>query len=85
MTFESMEPTGRDGFVDAPSFRRAKDVAQTYSHDPMGWLVISGPSGTGKTHLAAAIANRLIAGGRPAKFVSVPDLLDHMRATFDRD
>jgi DNA replication protein DnaC len=85
MTFESMEPTGRDGFVDAPSFRRAKDVAQTYSHDPMGWLIISGPSGTGKTHLAAAIANRLIADNRPAKFVSVPDLLDHMRATLDRD
>ncbi len=85
MTFESMEPAGRDGFVDPPSFRRARDAAQRYSHDPMGWLVISGPSGTGKTHIAAAIANRLVEDGRPVKFVSVPDLLDHMRATLDRD
>lgn len=85
MTFESMEPLGRDGFVDPPSFRRGKETAQTYSHDPMGWLVISGPSGTGKTHLAAAIANRLISDGKPVKFVSVPDLLDHMRATLDSD
>lgn len=85
MTFESMEPTGREGFVDPPSFRRARDAAQRYSHDPMGWLVISGPSGTGKTHIAAAIANRLVKDGRPVKFVSVPDLLDHMRSTLDRD
>ncbi len=85
MTFESMEPAGRDGFVDPPTFRRARDAAQRYSHDPMGWLVISGPSGTGKTHIAAAIANRLVNEGRPVKFVSVPDLLDHMRATLDRN
>lgn len=85
MTFESMEPAGRDGFVDPPSFRRARDAAQRYSHDPMGWLVISGPSGTGKTHIAAAIANRLVDEGRPVKFVSIPDLLDHMRSTLDRD
>ena len=85
MTFESMEPVGRDGFVDPPSFRRARDAAQRYSHDPMGWLIISGPSGTGKTHIAAAIANRLVEADRPVKFVSVPDLLDHMRATLDRD
>lgn len=85
MTFESMEPAGRDGFVDPPTFRRARDAAQRYSHDPMGWLVINGPSGTGKTHIAAAIANRLVEEGRPVKFVSVPDLLDHMRATLDRD
>lgn len=85
MTFESMEPAGREGFSDPSTFRRAKEAAQTYSHDPMGWLVIIGPSGTGKTHLAAAVANRLIADGKPAKFVSVPDLLDHMRATLDRN
>ncbi len=85
MTFESMEPTGRDGFADPASFRKARDAAQRYSHDPMGWLIISGPSGTGKTHIAAAIANRLVSDGRPVKFVSVPDLLDHMRATLDRN
>ena len=36
----------------------------------------------GKTHLAAAIANFRSAQGFPAMFVVVPDLLDHLRATF---
>ena len=41
-----------------------------------------GGYGGGKTHLAAAIANERLAHGEPAFFVVVPDLLDHLRATF---
>jgi DNA replication protein DnaC len=41
-----------------------------------------GVYGCGKTHLAAAIANARVAEGHPALFVVVPDLLDHLRATF---
>jgi DNA replication protein DnaC len=45
--------------------------------------VLSGPYGCGKTHLAAAIANHQVAVGRATPmFVVVPDLLDHLRATF---
>ncbi len=36
----------------------------------------------GKTHLAAAIANHRAQLGDPPLFVMVPDLLDHLRATF---
>ena len=39
--------------------------------------------GNGKTHLAAAIANQLSVKGEPVLFVVVPDLLDHLRATFN--
>jgi DNA replication protein DnaC len=53
-----------------------------YAGAPLGWLVLSGPSGTGKTHLAAAIANRQIELGHEVFFAVVPDLLDHLRATF---
>jgi len=42
-----------------------------------------GPSGCGKTHLAAAIANQRIHQGQSAFFVSVPDLLDYLRATYN--
>jgi len=35
------------------------------------------------SHLAAAIANHRVARGHPALFVVVPDLLDHLRATFN--
>ena len=57
-------------------------VAHEYAQDPQGWLVLVGPVGCGKTHLAAAIANHYLAlGGRPF-FVNVPELLDHLRSTF---
>ncbi|TET53246.1 MAG: AAA family ATPase, partial [Anaerolineales bacterium] len=47
-----------------------------------GWLLITGTYGCGKTHLAAAIGNARVTEGQPALFVSVPDLLDYLRATF---
>ena len=41
-----------------------------------------GPYGSGKTHLASAIANYRASQGFPVMFVVVPDMLDHLRATF---
>ena len=46
------------------------------------WLVLMGSHGTGKTHLAVAIANYRLDLGRSAIFIVVPDLLDRLRATF---
>jgi len=60
----------------------AFQMAQRYSENPDGWLVLMGPYGSGKTHLAAAIANYRASQGFPVMFVVVPDMLDHLRATF---
>jgi DNA replication protein DnaC len=57
-------------------------VCSAYAEDPRGWLVLIGPVGCGKTHLAAAIANRYIAVGGKPFFVNVPELLDHLRSTY---
>jgi len=57
--------------------------ATEFAEHPDGWLVLLGGVGTGKTHLAAAIGNRRLELGEPAIFVVVPDLLDHLRATFN--
>ncbi len=60
----------------------AAEQALRYADDPQGWLLLQGTYGTGKTHLAVAIANRRLELGEPVLFITVPDLLDHLRATF---
>jgi len=79
-TFETFQPDGRDERV--PGSADAYGKCQPYGEAPAGWLVLIGPYGCGKTHLAAAIANRQIELGNEVFFTVVPDLLDHLRATF---
>ncbi|GAB4578591.1 MAG: hypothetical protein Fur0022_13270 [Anaerolineales bacterium] len=70
---------------DQKSLEKAFYAAQKYAENPAGWLVLQGNYSTGKTHLAAAIANYRAGLGLPPLFVIVPDLLDHLRATFAPD
>ena len=64
------------------SLSKAFDTAREFAENPDGWLVLTGPYGCGKTHLAAAIANFRADKGYLPMFVVVPDLLDHLRSTF---
>ncbi len=64
------------------SLEKAFKAATSFAEKPRGWLVFTGPYGSGKTHLAAAIANYRAGLGDPPLFVMVPDLLDHLRAAF---
>lgn len=45
-------------------------------------LFIAGSYGTGKTHLAAAIANQLLRANRPVICMTMIDLLDRIRETY---
>ena len=82
-TFDSLDPAGRSQDPeDQRCFRQVCSDAQAFAEEPSGWLVLIGPSGCGKTHLAAAVAHRAIEVGHPAVFMVVPDLLDHLRASF---
>jgi DNA replication protein DnaC len=66
-----------------PGAQEAYNVALAYARNPDGrWLVLSGPVGCGKTHLAAAIANVCLNRGSLVIFSPVPDLLDYLRRTF---
>ena len=68
---------------DANNLRRAFEAANTFAENPAGWLVFNSIAhGNGKTHLGAAIANHLARKGDVVLFISVPDLLDHLRATY---
>jgi DNA replication protein DnaC len=85
-TFENLIPEGRSGDKRTQEqFARAFQAARDFAAAPEGWLVFSGPSGSGKTHLAAAIVNECISQGQPAFYITAPDLLDRMRASFDPD
>ncbi len=83
MTFDNFYPDGV-GLPEDKKFnlRRAYEASLDFAEQPEGWLLLSGAYGCGKTHLAAAIAHAAIQRGQPALFVVVPDLLDHLRATF---
>jgi len=56
--------------------------AREYAEMPEGWLLFQGNYGSGKTHLAIAIANHRLAQGDDVLFMTTPDLLDHLRATY---
>ena len=77
--------------LNAHAFKIAKGYADNFKalqSDPAGQekngLLITGPMGTGKTHLAAAIANQLMAHGVPVVFATMIDLLAKIKASFER-
>ena len=85
-TFDTLLSRGRSSRSDTQErYSQAVQAAERFAERPEGWLVISGVPGCGKTHLAAAIANRSIERGTPALFLSVADLLDHLRASYDEE
>ena len=83
-TFGSFDERNNEGLQadELKSLQKALKAAHNFAEKPKGWLVMLGTYGSGKTHLAAAIANYRAGLGDPPLFVMVPDLLDHLRATF---
>ena len=83
LTFANLIARGRStGAREQEQYKRCVDDARAFADTPDGWLLLSGASGCGKTHIAAAIVNRLLERGEPALFVVVPDLLDHLRSAY---
>ena len=85
LTFNNFSPRGRVGLraAQAESLEQAFNQASFFAETRKGWLVLSGKYGTGKTHLAAAIANFAVDIGIPTLFLTVPDLLDNLRFSYD--
>jgi DNA replication protein DnaC len=84
-TFSSFDDRRDEGLPeeDLRSLEKALKTATGFAKKPRGWLVFTGPYGCGKTHLAASIANARSDLGQSTIFIGVPDLLDHLRATFN--
>jgi DNA replication protein DnaC len=86
-TFDTFDPTGRERLNSRARQQlvAAFDMCRDYAENPEGWLFLHGPPGVGKTHLAAAIANKQVELRRDVFFAVVPDLLDSLRATYKVD
>lgn len=83
LTFENLLESGRSPDpVSQKLFRLTLAEARKFAGDPQGWVVLVGPVGSGKTHLACAVANYRIQQGHPVFYITVPELLDHLRSTF---
>jgi len=73
------------------TFKTANDlnkpcmICKEYITEPLGNLYLYGGFGTGKTHLAVAIARELLLQGRDLLFTSVPRLLFEIRKAFRQD
>ena len=84
MTFKSFNPrllaADNEELVD---IQKAYRQAMNFAQEPRDWLVIAGATGRGKTRLAAAIGNYCRETGIRVMFVVVPDLLDHLRSSYD--
>jgi DNA replication protein DnaC len=85
LTFDNFQPRGLIGVREyqANSIELAYNQAQQFARSMQGWLFIEGPYGSGKTHLAAAIANYVVSLGVPTLFLTVPDLLDTLRFSYN--
>jgi DNA replication protein DnaC len=85
LTFETFKSRGRKGLgeLQAQSLEWAHNHARQYATSLNGWLLLQGGYGCGKTHLAAAIANFAVQMGVPTLFLTVPDLLDTLRFSYD--
>lgn len=74
-------------FREDAATETAKRLAQTFCADiktnPRATgLMLIGPYGCGKTHLAAAILHRCAEDGTPGMFVVAPDLLAQIRSSY---
>ena len=85
-TLEAANPQGPENFPGTQqAYAGALSAATRFAENPAGWITFAGPSASGKTYLAAAIANRQIELGNVAYFITAADLLDYLRSQFDDD
>ncbi len=72
--------------ADRAGQRHLEEIAnlcKAYARDPQGWLVLSGPYGSGKSHLAYAVASACLRAGHAVYVSTVPDLLETLRRGYN--
>jgi DNA replication protein DnaC len=84
MTFENFDLGRGKTPTEKETLSIALNGSRNFSKNPDGsWLVLKGRPGSGKTHLAIAVANEQINAGNHVFFAFIPELLDYLRYTFN--
>ncbi len=79
-TFENYEE--RSG--NSIAYKKAKNFAENFPDVDKGLLLV-GSVGTGKTHLAAAISNKLISRLYSVYFGNTTDIMSFIKSTYSKD
>lgn len=79
-TFENYEE--RSG--NSIAYKKAKNFAENFPDIDKGLLLV-GSVGTGKTHLAAAISNKLISRLYSVYFGNTTDIMSFIKSTYSKD
>lgn len=70
-----------ESFRPEPGKERAVEFAREW--DARRSVVFTGDVGRGKTHLGCGLVHKAIDRGLPARFVSIAELMDELKARFD--
>ncbi len=75
-----LEKRFRDFRADTPWQQRMLEISRNYAQRPEGWLMLSGQSGCGKTHLCAAVCRSLLSAGNELRYISWRDTVVEYKA-----
>ena len=77
--FGAFEPIAENKAV----YDKCKDYAESFNKHTETGFCLYGGAGVGKSHLAAAVADKLLENGYSVKFRVLPELLYELRATYN--
>lgn len=87
LRYSRMEGTMLDMRLDTlqplPGLEEALRQADRFIQGEVLQLVLTGVTGSGKTHISAGIARRLIDAGEPVLYMNVARYLDQLRRSYD--
>ena len=82
ITMQMLKKMNFRTFENNPKLKNYADVKETserFLKNLNGWLLITGPTGVGKTHIAVAIAGDRIGKLKPVYFGFMPNILEKLR------
>lgn len=82
-TFDNFVFSDRLSIREKLSLQQCFEAVKAWADNPDGWIVMHGPPGNGKSHMAAAAYNKLKTRSKPTIFITVPEMLESLIKLFN--